>query len=465
MILAAALVASLLALAPLGAQEAPSINVAPSFDVVDGQTIRVTAALGVAGSTFSGICTTDTDFFDFFSAAATCDLLGGTNAGPDIDFTASVRAVFTSPLSNREIDCRADQCIVAVATSDFSTVVTAPIDFFAPLSLSPAAGEPGDLIALDVVGVDVDEALVVVCLPDDRCAVIDEAAIDGDRVSATVEIDPNIELDDGSVAVCVLDECRLGFRLIGSNLRDGQVDLVAPFFFAGDLGQPSVELSPSVVHVGDEVQITGLLPNPGASAIYTWCRSDTDFSSLASAGSGCRLPANLPLDATGAVNLRLTPPATVQPFLIGPSATCSPGECVFAIEGSLGAFNVYTAPFTVLPRATMSAVPATDLTDGALVQVDTNTLAAEPGAGALVAQCAFLTTDFSFACGSVGTSIADFDTAAFSGEIAVQRSFISDGVEVECDVNAVCVLVVLVLSPELKLRSRAAQIVSFASHE
>ena len=174
----------------------------------------------------------------------------------------------------------------------------------------------------------------------------------------------------------------------------------------------------------------------------------------------CALPRTLTVP--GEVAFTFTPTMSVYPILgDGPTSCIIAGNCLVAVEASAGTFDVYTATIQVLPKATLAAVPSAGLDSGDVVQLATNTLASVDGAVAFAMQCGFLAF-YELRCGPTGTVINDFATGAYEGEIAVQRSFLDDGVAVECDVHAACAVFVLVLDPILNATSGAVQSIAFA---
>ena len=453
---AVALLGSIVVGAPATADDATSISVSQTLDLIDRQEVRVEGTFETANTgVVISVCHPDADLSSALAAYQRCDIVLGSTPAPDVDATVELPAVAFGN-DGAVIRCRVVACNLVVADFSFTNAVATPLSFLPHLRVTPNVGASGTEVKLRAAGRAFVSASVIVCLPSGDCDTVGPAAITGDRVQATFSIDREITLADGIVATCPPTGCSVGFRLVDPSLEGGTADLVAPFAFSPAQGS----LDPSAGRAGTPARLRAVVPGATSAVTVLVCRADAVFDTLDAAAESCSLPTTLPTSGP-VVDADYALPGAFVPAFSGDSVSCAEVDCVVALLPRLEfPADPVLIPFAI--RTDILVRPSTGLADGDVVTVATDELTSVPGAAAFVMQCGFL-AQFELRCGPTGTVVPDFAGGDFNGSIEVQQSFTAGGTLVACDVDAVCVLFVLVLGTDLEATDGRVQVVEFAA--
>lgn len=445
-----------------GLAEPWAFVVTPSTNLVRGEPFvaRATHPSDVTSAYF-GQCDATVSLESLATAFDGCHIIQLSSGVPGlVEYSTLVRPVIAVGSPQRELDCRATDCIMLVADEDWTQIAATPVSYLPDVELSPEFGAPGTTVRLTVDDIRIDRrssigtarnrepaeqsAEIVLCpievgFGEFACAVIGPATLQGDRAFGEVEVPRSAVADDGTTLTCPVLDCRLGLRIHDPDLRGGFADLVDGFDFV----DVAISVTPAASHDGQPVTIDAVLPYRPGSVWITQCAADADLTSFLSARDRCRFPATA--SHTGELSTTYRPRTTFSP-VTGTDIECSvPDSCIIAITPR--AFgrddHIISTPITVLPPPVLRIDPDRVIRHGEMVSIETTALAAAPGATAWVMQCGFF-AGFEMACGPVGTTITDFETGRFSGTIEVMRSFVDHERVVECGDNSTCALIVVV---------------------
>ena len=191
------------------------------------------------------------------------------------------------------------------------------------------------------------------------------------------------------------------------------------------------------------------------------CASVVDLGSFDSIAMWCRVLSNSNgVEFGSTIDEEFTVAGAFEAFFGNP-VDCRAQACQISVFTTSIPGPRVSQAITFASQPDVVVQPSTGLVDGQTVALTTAApLRTAPGAVAFSMQCGF-TAGFSLHCGPLGMVISDFD-GTYEGSLVVQRSFAGRGLEVECEVNAVCLVVTLAVSPMLEILSGDADLIRFA---